>query len=89
MPFRIFFHPKAEKAFKKLDKEIGNRIKHKISELESLPEKKGERLTNLSFWKLRVGDYRAIYEINRHAQTVLVLFIGHRKNVYDDFSKLF
>jgi mRNA interferase RelE/StbE len=40
------------------------------------------------FWKMRVGDYRVIYEIDRSSNHVIVLFVGHRKNVYDDFSKL-
>jgi mRNA-degrading endonuclease RelE of RelBE toxin-antitoxin system len=36
-----------------------------------------------------VGDYRAIYEIDRDESRVVVLFVGHRKKVYDDFSKVF
>jgi mRNA-degrading endonuclease RelE of RelBE toxin-antitoxin system len=36
-----------------------------------------------------VGDYRAVYEIWVEKRRVVVLFIGHRKNVYDDFSRLF
>jgi mRNA-degrading endonuclease RelE of RelBE toxin-antitoxin system len=40
------------------------------------------------FWSLRVGDYRAIYEIDRTKKRVIVLFIGHGKRVYDDFSKM-
>jgi mRNA-degrading endonuclease RelE of RelBE toxin-antitoxin system len=36
-----------------------------------------------------VGDYRAIYEIDRDESGVIVLFVGHRKKVYDDFSKIF
>ncbi|MFB6088786.1 MAG: type II toxin-antitoxin system RelE/ParE family toxin, partial [Candidatus Aenigmatarchaeota archaeon] len=40
------------------------------------------------FYRLRIGDYRAIYEVDKKKEKVVVLFIGHRKNVYDDFSKL-
>lgn len=36
-----------------------------------------------------MGDYRAIYEIDRDESRVVVLFVGHRKKVYDDFSKTF
>lgn len=89
MVFSIFFHPKAKKSFEKLDATVQERIRYKIGELRDSPEKRGEHLKHLNFWKLRVGDYRAIYEIDKQAQKVVVLFVGHRKNVYDDFSKLF
>ena len=41
------------------------------------------------YLSLRIGDYRVIYEINRDKKLVVILFIGHRKKVYDDFSKMF
>ncbi|MEX2722747.1 MAG: type II toxin-antitoxin system RelE/ParE family toxin [Candidatus Freyarchaeota archaeon] len=37
---------------------------------------------------MRVGDYRVIYEIDEENKQVIILFVGHRKKVYDDFSKL-
>ena len=40
------------------------------------------------FWKIRIGDYRIIYEIDKPSNRVIVLFVGHGKSVYDDFSKL-
>ncbi len=40
------------------------------------------------FWRVRVGDYRAIYEIDRKTNRIIVLYVGHRKNVYDEFSRL-
>ncbi|NIP34538.1 MAG: type II toxin-antitoxin system RelE/ParE family toxin, partial [Thermoplasmata archaeon] len=40
------------------------------------------------FWRLRIADYRAIYEIDTTNDRVVVLFIGHRTDVYDDFSRL-
>lgn len=49
---------------------------------------KGERLSPSAFFRIRVGDYRAIYEIDRKKRTVIVLYIGHRSRVYGDFSRL-
>ena len=37
---------------------------------------------------MRVGDHRVVYEIDRARNRVIVLFIGHRRDVYDDFSRL-
>ena len=55
--------------------------------LENSPEV-GEQLRPSKFWKVRVGDYRVIYEIDRSSGRVIILFVGHRKNVYDEFSRL-
>jgi mRNA-degrading endonuclease RelE of RelBE toxin-antitoxin system len=52
------------------------------------PEAGGKALKPSGFWSLRVGDYRAIYEIDRTKKRVIVLFIGHGKRVYGDFSKM-
>jgi len=37
---------------------------------------------------MRIGDYRAIYQIDENKQQVFILFIGHRSTVYDDFLKM-
>lgn len=87
MGYEILLHPKSDKFLDRSDEELKNRIEDKLGELESDP-KNGKRLSGSNFWRLRIGDYRAIYEIDQKEEKVIVLFIGHRKNVYDDFSKL-
>lgn len=42
------------------------------------------RRTLKKFFKLRVGDYRIIYQIEHHEVTVLIVKIGHRREVYED-----
>jgi mRNA interferase RelE/StbE len=89
MSFKVFLHPKSARSLSKLDKDLRARIKSRVEELEDHPERRGKRMRYSDFWTLRIGDYRAIYEIDEGENRVIVLFIGHRKNVYDDFSKLF
>ncbi len=89
MKFKVFLHPKAKELLEKLDKQTRERIKNKIRDLEEFPGEKDKHLKHSNFWTLRIGDYRAIYEVDKENRRVIVLFIGHRKNVYDDFSKLF
>ena len=89
MTFTILLHPKAAKALKKIEEQTRSRITEKLRELRNRPERAGKRLKYSDFWSLRVGDYRAIYEINTNKNQVTILFIGHRKKVYDDFSKIF
>ncbi len=89
MAFDILLHPKAAKALERIEKQTRQRIKEQLRELRERPEKAGKQLRYSNFWSLRIGDYRAVYEINRETGQVIVLFIGHRKKVYDDFSKMF
>lgn len=89
MAFTVLLHPKAAKALEKIEKSVKSRIIEKLRELVDYPDKTGKRLKYSDFWSLRIGDYRVIYEINKDKNQVIVLFIGHRKNVYDDFSKMF
>ena len=87
--FEILLHPIAVRFFERSDKETIARIKKKLGELKEFPEQRGKHLRYTQFWTLRVGDYRAMYEIRIEEKKVIVLFIGHRDDVYDDFSKLF
>jgi mRNA interferase RelE/StbE len=87
--FEIFLHPLAAKFLERLDAEARGQIKKKLKELAEFPEQRGKHLKYSHFWSLRIGDYRAIYEIKINEKKVIVLFIGHRSDVYDDFSKIF
>jgi len=87
--FTVLLHPKAVKALEKIEEQTRLMITEKLRELRNRPERVGKRLKYSEFWSLRLGDYRAIYEINRDKNQVVILFIGHRKKVYDDLSKMF
>jgi len=87
--FTVLLHPKAAKALKKTEESTKLRIMEKLRELRERPERIGKPLKHSDFWSLRVGDYRIIYEIDKSKNQVVILFVGHRKNIYDDFSKMF
>jgi mRNA interferase RelE/StbE len=86
--FAILLHLKAAKELERLEEDLRTRIKERLRELNNNPESIGKALKLSDFWSLRIGDYRAIFEIDRAKKQVIVLFIGHRKKVYDDFSKM-
>ncbi len=88
MTYQVLLHPKAAEFLSGLREPLRSRIKDALRELRDSPETKGDRLAPSAFWRIRVGDYRAIYEIDRKAKIVVVLYIGHRSRVYDDFSRL-
>ncbi|HEY6283616.1 MAG TPA: type II toxin-antitoxin system RelE/ParE family toxin [Nitrososphaerales archaeon] len=87
MTYAVLLTPKAANSLRKLKRTVGPRMIEVLESLESHPEV-GERLAPSQFWKVRVGDFRVIYEIHKSQDKVIVLFIGHRKNVYDEFSRL-
>ena len=89
MVFKILLHPTAAKALQKLDEVNKAGMKKALGQLAEDPWKTGKPLHPSNFWSIRSGDYRAIYEINNELKQVVVLFVGHRKNIYDDFSKIF
>ena len=87
MGFSVLLHPRAAKELNKLERQIADRIIVGLRDLRDNPETVGKIIKSSDFWSLRIGDYRVIYEIDKTEKRV-VLFIGHRKNVYDDFSNL-
>ncbi len=88
MGYQVLLHPKANKFLEDVDGHKEKRIRKKLKTLSSTP-KKGKKLKYSDLWRLRIGDLRAIYEIHESDGEVIILFIGHRKDVYDDFSRLF
>ena len=87
MTYKVLLHPKANGFLESADADLRDRIRKKLRILGDRPES-GEKLTHSDFRRLRIGDYRAIYEIHRKNEKIIVLYIGHRSEVYDDFSRL-
>ncbi len=82
--YKIIFENQPLKFFKKLEKEIQIRITKKIEELKTNPHLGIPLIGDLAGqWKLRIGDYRLIYKVINNELVILVLKLGHRKNIYD------
>ena len=88
MSYKILLHPKANAFLENIEVDLEDRIRKKLQVLSSNPGKE-KKLKHSDFWRLRIGEYRAVYEIDYSNDRVIILFIGHRKDVYDDFSRLF
>ncbi|MCX5748704.1 MAG: type II toxin-antitoxin system RelE/ParE family toxin [Candidatus Saganbacteria bacterium] len=81
--FRILFHKTAEKKFSRLDKPTQNRIAKAIDAI-SINPKLGTALHGAlkGSYRIRIGDFRVIYEIIEKEQIVLVHAIGSRGDIY-------
>ena len=83
MSYALAFKPSAEKELRKLSRDIIPRVVEAIQGLGDQPRPVGcVKLTHSESWRIRVGDYRVIYDINDRGKQVIVLHIGHRREVY-------
>jgi len=81
--YRIDVRPVARKALRNLPRPVVERIDVAILELAETPRPPGcTKLTNQEAWRIRVGNYRIIYEINDGLLVVTVIEVGHRREVY-------
>jgi mRNA interferase RelE/StbE len=87
LAWAINYAQTAKKQLKKLDKPVARRIldflDNRVAKLED-PRTPGKALTGPlgTLWRYRIGDYRAICEVQHSAMTILVIRIGHRREVY-------
>jgi len=72
----------AKKQLSKIDKQAARRIDKKLQEIASDPFLHVTRLVGLELYKMRVGDYRVLVSIQKDKLVVMVVEIGHRRNVY-------
>ena len=88
MAYRIEFSPAAEHQFKKLPREIQLRFKPRLDGLMNNPFPRGVKKLSgeENIYRLRVGDHRIIYQVQQKALLVLVVKLGHRKEVYRRIS---
>ena len=80
--YKVIFDDKAIEFLEKLDTRNRERIFNKILSTKENPFHYFEKLTARNLYKLRVGNYRVIADINENEIKILVLLIGHRKNIY-------
>ncbi|MDK2957787.1 MAG: mRNA interferase RelE/StbE [Desulfovibrionales bacterium] len=83
--YAVVFTMPAAKAMKKLPAEIASRLADAVSGLAGNPRPPGlTRLVKSKNYRVRVGDYRIIYDISDDIRQVLILKIGNRRDVYKE-----
>lgn len=83
--YRIEFAPPAERTFKKLARDLQERLGKAIDKLASNPLPNGVKKLSgeVNLFRVRVGDYRIIYQMKSSELIILVVRVGHRKDIYD------
>jgi len=81
--FQIEVTETAKDFLRKLQKKDAELILNKIYSIRENPYRYLKRLQGEKLWRLRIADYRAIVDVIVSMNKIIVLRIGHRKNVYD------
>ena len=81
--YRLLIKPSAAKELEALPAKDRKRIAAKLQQLASDPRPPGtEKLSGQEKYRLRQGDYRVVYLVDDSESAVLIVKIGHRRDVY-------
>ncbi len=82
MTYEIKLSPDVNTFLEKCEKQLIDRIKNKLRMLKENPFHFLEHYEGDDFYKLRIGDYRALVEVDTSHKIVLVRHLDHRKRIY-------
>ncbi|RIL09768.1 MAG: plasmid stabilization protein [Proteobacteria bacterium] len=83
--YNVQFAPAAARQLRKLTPDVQSRIASVIDKLSNNPLPSGVRKLSgpEGFYRVRVGDYRIVYQFFSGKLLILVVRVGHRKDIYD------
>lgn len=81
--YRVILPRSVQKELDRLPDEVLRRILARLAHLETNPRPADvKKLKGRDAWRIRVGDYRVIYEIHDRELQILVVTVGHRREIY-------
>ena len=82
--YSLVFKPSVEKDIRRLPSSMTSRIMERIGTLRStpFPPSAGKLSGAEKLYRLRVGDYRIIYEVDKNARVVTIHYVRHRRDAY-------
>jgi mRNA interferase RelE/StbE len=83
--YRIEVAPAALRQLRKLDRAAQRRVQAAIELLAAEPRPSGAKklVGGGGEWRVRTGDYRVVYEIHDNVLLILVVAVGHRRDIYE------
>jgi mRNA interferase RelE/StbE len=83
MRYQVILSKSVQKELNRLPDEIANRILDRLAALETNPRPADvKKLKGRDAWQICVGDYRVIYEIHDRILKIIVITVGHRREIY-------
>jgi len=84
MPYTVEFSSGGERDFRKLSRASQGKMLPSLALLSGNPRPSGgtKKLKGMNAWRIRVGDFRIIYEIHDDEARILIIKIAHRSKIY-------
>ena len=82
MTYSVEWHPKTRKFLRKLPKDVSARIVLKVKEMKGEPFRYLEHYEGADVYKLRVGDYRLLIDVNLTNKNLKIRVLDHRGRIY-------
>lgn len=82
----VTYTAEAIKALTGMDRTIGKRVRAKILALArdpKVPNNNVKKLSGIEGYRLRIGDWRVIYTLKHEILTIVVIRVGHRREIYE------
>lgn len=86
--YSVEYTPAALTQLGKVTDPLRTQLAKRLHKLKDNPHAQADKLEGFDFWKVRQGDFRAIFQIRDQTVLVLVVKIGNRKDVYRDLKNL-
>lgn len=83
MAWQVIWSEKSVRQLKRMDKKTVQKIYDSVLDCAEEPFKAVTRLTNSLFYRIRVGNYRVILDLQQKKMIIFVITTDHRKRVYD------
>jgi len=81
--YRIELRRRAQRTLDRLPKADFQAVVEAMKELAQTPRPRGmEKVKNTGLWRIRQGDYRIVYGVDDSQQLVIIVRIGHRREIY-------
>ena len=83
MRYRVILPKSVQKELDRLPDTVANRVLTRLAGLETNTRPADvKKLKGRDAWRIRIGDYRVIYEINDRALQIIVITVAHRREAY-------
>jgi mRNA interferase RelE/StbE len=83
MRFQVILPKSVQKELNRLPDDMASRVLARLAGLETNPRPQDvKKLKGRDAWRIRVGDYRVIYEVHDRVLQIIVIRIGHRREIY-------
>ncbi|MDA8372006.1 MAG: type II toxin-antitoxin system RelE/ParE family toxin [Nocardiopsaceae bacterium] len=84
MSWSVEFRPAAARSLRKLSRDALVRIRKSLDELAQDPRPSGAKrlVGGNGLLRIRVGDYRVVHEVHDHVLVIVVVALGHRREIY-------